>query len=72
MTGNHSNVPANGAASVACGQKVCQAKNTRQVEDHADHGGGDAGQRRGEFEFVARGFDKRPAREDEPGTTAGR
>src|SRR4030067_2443705 len=31
MTGNHSKVPAKGAASVAVGQKVCQAKNTARL-----------------------------------------
>ena len=36
-----------------------------EVEDHADHCGGDAGKRGGELEISVRGLDQRPADQDE-------
>jgi drug/metabolite transporter (DMT)-like permease len=41
------------------------AEEQRQVEDHADHGGGDGGERGGEFEIVVGRLDQRPAGQDE-------
>jgi uncharacterized membrane protein len=41
------------------------AEEQRQVEDDADHGGGDGGQRRGELEVVVGRFDQRAAGQDE-------
>ena len=56
------------------------AEERRQVQDHADDGGGDRGQRRDVGDVVARRLDQRPAgeheherrQEREPGDDAGR
>jgi hypothetical protein len=40
-------------------------KEYRQIEDHADHGRGNAGQGRGEAQLAPRRLDRRRAGEDE-------
>jgi hypothetical protein len=57
--------PAEGRGGGGLGPEGMPGEEGGQVEDHADHGGGDAGQRRGELDVVARGLDQRSAGDDE-------